>query len=123
MKTVRIHSYGGIDQLRYEEAPIPRPAADEVIIKVDSTSVNPIDLKMRSGEAKDRFPVIFPSILGRDVSGEVVQTGPNVSTFAVGDKVMGLVLESYAEFLTAKAEILTKIPPGWTWHKPGHTLW
>lgn len=81
-------------------------------MRVLSTSVNPIDLKMRSGAANDRFPVTFPAILGRDVAGEVVKVGGNVSTFKAGDKVMGLVTASYAEFLTAKADVLTHIPEG-----------
>jgi NADPH:quinone reductase-like Zn-dependent oxidoreductase len=112
MKAVRLHGYGGVDQLRYEDAPMPEPRPDEVLVRVLSTSINPIDLKMRSGAAKDRFPVTFPAILGRDVAGEVVKVGGNVSTFKAGDKVMGLVTESYAEFLTARAHVLTHIPQG-----------
>ncbi len=86
MKAVRLHGYGGVDQLRYEDAPMPEPRPDEVLVRVLSTSINPIDLKMRSGAAKDRFPITFPAILGRDVAGEVVKVGGNVSTFKAGDK-------------------------------------
>jgi NADPH:quinone reductase-like Zn-dependent oxidoreductase len=67
---------------------------------------------MRSGEAKGRFPVDFPGILGRDVAGEVVEVGKSVTAFAIGDQVLGLVKGSYAELATAPAEVWAKIPEG-----------
>jgi NADPH:quinone reductase-like Zn-dependent oxidoreductase len=54
----------------------------------------------------------MPVILGRDVAGEVTALGGGVDRFAVGDLVMGLVNQSYAEYLTAGADILTRIPEG-----------
>jgi NADPH:quinone reductase-like Zn-dependent oxidoreductase len=75
-------------------------------------SINPVDWKMRSGAAKERFPVQFPGILGRDVSGTVVEVGDGVKSFAVGDSVLGLVKGSYAELVTAPAEAWAKIPNG-----------
>jgi len=112
MKAVRLHAYGGVDQLRYEDVPTPEPEPDEVLVKVAATSVNPIDWKIRSGAAKDRMPVKFPAILGRDVAGTVVQAGVNVRNLNPGQKVMGLVNGSYAEYLTARADHLTVIPDG-----------
>ncbi len=112
MKAVRLHAYGGVDQLRYEEVATPEPGPDEVLVKVAATSVNPIDWKIRSGAAKDRMPVTFPTILGRDVAGTVAKAGVNVRTLKPGQKVMGLVNGSYAEYLTARADHLTVIPDG-----------
>jgi NADPH:quinone reductase-like Zn-dependent oxidoreductase len=112
MKAVRLHAYGDIDQLRYEDVPTPEPAPDEVLIKVAATSVNPVDWKIRSGAAKDRMPVQFPAILGRDVAGTVVKAGDNVRNLKPGQKVMGIVKGSYAEYLTARADDLTVIPDG-----------
>jgi NADPH:quinone reductase-like Zn-dependent oxidoreductase len=112
MKAVRLHAYGGVDQLRYEDVPTPEPGPDEVLIKVAATSVNPIDWKIRSGAAKDRMPVTFPAILGRDVAGTVVKTGANVRNPEPGQKVMGIVNGSYAEYVTARADHLTVIPDG-----------
>ena len=106
MKAVQLHGYGGVDQLRYEEVKTPEPKEGEVLVKMISTSVNPVDYKMRSGAAKDRFPITFPFILGRDVAGEVVKLGPHVTAFSEGQIVMGLVSKSYAEFLTAPVDIL-----------------
>jgi len=112
MNAVRLHAYGGVDQLRYEEVPTPEPQRDEVLVKVAATSVNPIDWKIRSGAAKDRMPVQFPAILGRDVAGTIVKVGANVRNPEPGQRVMGLVNGSYAEYLTARAEHLTVIPDG-----------
>ena len=112
MKAVRLHNYGDADQLRYEEVPTPEPGVGEVLIKVAATSVNPVDWKIRSGEVKDRLPVQFPYILGRDVAGEIVKTGAGESELQPGQKVMGLVSNSYADFLTAPADVLTIIPEG-----------
>lgn len=112
MKAVVLHAYGGVDQLSYEDAPDPKPKTGEVLVKVEATSINPIDWKMRSGAAKDHFPVTFPGILGRDVAGTVVSLGPDTHGFKPGDRVMGLVNRSYAEFLVAKADTLARIPDG-----------
>jgi NADPH:quinone reductase-like Zn-dependent oxidoreductase len=112
MKAVQLHAYGDIDQLRYEDVRPPEPEPDEVLVKVAATSVNPIDWKIRSGAAKSIMPLKFPAILGRDVAGTVVKSGVNVRNPEPGQKVMGLVNGSYAEYLTARADHLTVIPDG-----------
>jgi NADPH:quinone reductase-like Zn-dependent oxidoreductase len=110
MKAVRLHAYGGPEQLRYEDVPTPEPQPDEVLVKVAATSVNPIDWKIRSGAAKDRMPVTFPAVLGRDVAGTVVKAAANVRNPVLGQRVMGIVNGSYAEYVTARADHLTVIP-------------
>ncbi len=112
MKAVQLHGYGDPSQLRYEETATPEPGEGEVLVRVIATSVNPIDYKIREGVMKQRMPLQFPVILGRDVAGEVAKLGAGVTQFAVGDRVMGLVNRSYAEYLTAKADDLAKIPSG-----------
>ena len=49
MKAVRIHQYGNVDTLRYEDADEPAVRADDVLIRVVGTSVNPVDWKIRQG--------------------------------------------------------------------------
>src|ERR1700748_2174879 len=110
MKAVVLHEYGGPDKLKYEEVPDPVPKAGEVLVRVASPSVNPIDYKMRSGAAKDRFPVEFPAILGRDVSGIVREVGPRVSGFKPGDKVMAFASQTYAELTVVAAKDLALVP-------------
>lgn len=112
MKAIQMHGYGGVNQLRYEDVPTPKPGPDEVLVKVAVTSVNPIDWKIRRGDLKNAMPLQLPVILGRDVAGEVAELGANVSKWKRGQKVMGLVNRSYAEFLIAKSDVLTLIPEG-----------
>lgn len=112
MKAVVLHEYGGPEQLRYEDIPMPEPQPGEVLIKVAATSVNPIDWKLRSGGAKARMPLNFPAILGRDVAGTIINTGVNVRNPQPAQNVMGLVNGAYAEYLTARADHVTVIPDG-----------
>ena len=110
MKAVVLHAYGEVDQLRYEESDQPEAGAAEVLVRVRATSINPIDWKVRSGAAKNRFPVDFPAILGRDLAGEVVAAHPSVSGFEPGMRVMALANRTFAEYTVAKADSLAPIP-------------
>ncbi|CAN5570627.1 NADP-dependent oxidoreductase [soil metagenome] len=112
MKAAVLHEYGPPKNLKYEDAPTPVPAEGEVLVRVAAASINPIDYKMRSGEAKERFPVEFPAILGRDLSGIVREVGANVTGFAPGDKVLALAWHTYAELAVVKATDLTLLPDG-----------
>jgi NADPH:quinone reductase-like Zn-dependent oxidoreductase len=112
MKAAVLHEYGPPSKLKYEDFPDPKPGPGEVLIAVRAASLNPVDWKMRSGAAKDHFPVNFPGILGRDVAGVVRELGEGVKDFAVGDRVFALAWATYAELCVVKAEILAKIPEG-----------
>ena len=80
MKAIRIHEDGGPEVLRYEDAPDPEPGPDDVLIRLRATSLNHIDLWVRSG----RPSAPKPRILGADGSGVVV-SGPG---FTPGDRVV-----------------------------------
>ncbi len=112
MKAVVLHEYGGPEKLKLEDWPDPVAGEGEVLVHVAAASINPVDYKMRSGEAKNRFPVQFPSILGRDVSGVVRALGPKVTGFEPGDKVFGLAWHTYAELCVVKATEIAKVPEG-----------
>jgi len=112
MKAVRLHGYGDVGQFYYEDVPQPQPAADEILIKVAATSVNPVDWKLRRGYLKDVMPLAFPAILGNDVAGEIAILGAGVTGFQTGGRVMGIVNHSYAEYVTEKAANLARIPDG-----------
>lgn len=87
MKAVRIHEYGNSGVLRYEDAPMPIIASDEVLIRVVAASVNPVDWKIRAGYLKEMIPYEMPLILGWDVSGIVESVGSGVTRFKEGDAV------------------------------------
>jgi NADPH:quinone reductase-like Zn-dependent oxidoreductase len=110
MKAVLLHGYGDVNQLSYEDAPVPQPAPGELLVKTIAVSINPIDFKLRRGDMKARMPLEFPAILGRDLSGEVAALGDGVTGFKVGDRVFGLVNRSYAEYVVCKPEDLARIP-------------
>ena len=110
MKAVVMNEYGGPEVLKFTDYPDPTPGLDEVLIRVAAASINPIDLLQRSGATKDFFPVEFPGIIGRDVSGTVLELGAGVDKFSVGDKVFALAFHTYAELCIVKANLLTKVP-------------
>jgi NADPH:quinone reductase-like Zn-dependent oxidoreductase len=112
MKAVVLHEYGGPSKLKYEDFDDPVAGPGEVLVRVAASSVNPVDWKMRSGEANERFPVQFPGILGRDIAGTVRALGEGVTGFAPGDKVMALGKAAYAELAVVKADDLTLVPDG-----------
>src|SRR6266487_3038487 len=69
MKAVTIHEYGGPDELIYEDVPMPQFGPDEILVKIQATSINPVDWKTREGHNKERKKLNFPFILGWDVAG------------------------------------------------------
>jgi NADPH:quinone reductase-like Zn-dependent oxidoreductase len=119
MKAILLYSYGGPEQLRYEETDMPQYGDNKVLVRIRATSINPIDVKIRSGAAKSRIPVEFPAILGRDLSGEVFETGRNVQGFPKGIRVMALASRTYAEYTVAKADVLAPIPDALTFEQAG----
>ena len=112
MKAVVLHEYGGPEKLKLEDYADPVAGEDEVLVRVAAASINPVDWKMRSGEAKARFPVQFPGILGRDFAGIVRAVGSKVTGFEPGDKVFGMAWHTYAELCVAKATEIAKVPEG-----------
>jgi NADPH:quinone reductase-like Zn-dependent oxidoreductase len=110
MKAVVMNEYGGPEVLKFTDYPDPTPGRGEVLIRVAAASINPIDLLQRSGATKDFFPVEFPGIIGRDVSGTVLELGAGVDKFSVGDTVFALAFQTYAELCIVKANLLAKVP-------------
>lgn len=110
MKAVLIHSYGGPDVLKFEDAADPVPGKGEVLVKTVATSVNPIDFKIRSGAMKDFVPITFPAILGVDIAGVVSAVGSAVTKFKPGDKVFAHASQTYASLCVVKEVDLAHIP-------------
>jgi NADPH:quinone reductase-like Zn-dependent oxidoreductase len=110
MKAIVVSQYGGPEVLEYKEIADPSPGPDEVLIRVAAASINPFDLKQRSGELKEFAPIAFPGVLGIDVSGTVISCGEKVQGFTPGDRVFGMADQTYAELCVAKATSLVKVP-------------
>ena len=112
MKAVQLHGYGSVDQLVYEEIPIPLAGAGEVLVKMASTSVNPIDYKIRRGDMQEIMPLQLPFIPGYDLAGQVVALGEGVTSVKLDAMVMGVTEHTYSDYIVCKAEILAPIPVG-----------
>jgi len=111
MKAVRVHSPGGPEAMRYEDAPQPTPQAGEAIVKVDAAGLNYIDVYFRSGQYK----AAAPFTLGMEAGGTVTAVGPNVTEVKVGDKVAYTgVPGAYAEYAAVPAARLVHLPAGLT---------
>ena len=108
MKAVKIHAFGGPEVLQLEDVARPVPAADEILIKVYASGVNPVDWVVRQGgnDALRAF-LTLPLTLGWDAAGVVEEVGSAVTTFQKGDAVYGIPNfpgnGSYAEYCAAKA--------------------
>ena len=70
--------------LEVKEAPYPKPSSDEVVIKNHAVAINPVDWKLQQ---QAMFPLPYPTIIGCDVAGEVVEVGSSVSNVKKGDRV------------------------------------
>jgi NADPH:quinone reductase-like Zn-dependent oxidoreductase len=112
MKAVVLTAYGDIDKLELRELPDPEVEPNGLVVRMAGASINPVDVKMRTGAAQARFPVKFPGVLGRDASGTVLRVGNEVSAFAPGDRVLGLVHGGYAEQVAAPVANWARVPPG-----------
>jgi NADPH:quinone reductase-like Zn-dependent oxidoreductase len=112
MKAVLLTNHGGVEMLRYGDAPDPTAGPGEVVVDVHAASLNAADYKVRRGGSGHN--VTLPHILGRDFSGVVSAVGPGVTDLAVGDAVFGVTDQgiegAYAEKLAIKAAIIAKKP-------------
>ncbi|WP_164904738.1 NADP-dependent oxidoreductase [Streptomyces cyaneus] len=85
MKAVIIDRYGPPEVLTVADLDEPRPGPGEILVRVAAVAVNPVDLAVRRGDIPS--PVL-PAVVGWDVSGTVVETGPGATRFRAGDRVI-----------------------------------
>lgn len=117
MKAVILKHAGGIENLQLIDIEKPSIKSDEVLVKVVSISINPVDVKARAydGVLNWIFGEERPVILGWDVSGEVVEIGKDVTDFKIGDEVFGMVNffgngKAYAEYVASPDKHLALKP-------------
>jgi NADPH:quinone reductase-like Zn-dependent oxidoreductase len=108
---IQVHDYGNADQLKLEQIPQPEPQEGEVLVRVHSAGVNPVDWKIRAGFMKAFRPSTFPYVPGADLAGVVEKVGAGVTTFQPGQPVFGRSSQgSYTEFAIAPANNLALKP-------------
>jgi NADPH:quinone reductase len=107
MKAVRIHEFGGLDVLRWEDVPVPKPRPNQVLIKVESSGVNYADVIRRQGN----YPgPDLPSTLGLEAAGTIEELGENVSGVTVGQRVMAMGPQGNAEYVAVNAGFVFPYP-------------
>ncbi|EQC48469.1 oxidoreductase, zinc-binding dehydrogenase family protein [Bacteriovorax sp. BSW11_IV] len=91
MKVMKFFNYGlnSDSQQMFEE--IPRPQKGEVVVKNYSSSINPLDWKIKDGHLREILPLQLPFALGWDFAGTVTEVGEDVTDFKVGDRVFGMI--------------------------------
>jgi NADPH:quinone reductase-like Zn-dependent oxidoreductase len=95
VKAVVFHEFGGLDTLRVEELPDPKPGPGEVLIDIAASALNHLDVDVREGVS--RFPVEPPFVLGVEVVGRIVELGDGVEGWQVGDRVMPYLMNTCGE--------------------------
>jgi NADPH:quinone reductase-like Zn-dependent oxidoreductase len=133
MRAVVYDRYGPPEVLRIEDVPRPVPKDDEILVEVHATTVNRLDVHTREANQHSGVAVSFLSrlvsgvrgprqrILGTEFAGEVVEVGPAVREFAVGDKVFGnsgLRFGAHAEFICMRENArMAHMPAGATFEE------
>jgi putative PIG3 family NAD(P)H quinone oxidoreductase len=117
MKAVVLNGYGEVDVLQLIDVVDPVPGPEEVLIDIVSTSLNRADLLQRRGLYPSPplagFTPPAPEIPGMEFSGRVAALGERVTSWSVGDQVMGIVGGgSYAEQLVIHEHQLMRITAG-----------
>ncbi|XP_073526261.1 uncharacterized protein [Phyllobates terribilis] len=115
MRAIQYSGYGGgVAALKHVEVPVPEAKAGELLVKLEATSLNPVDWKIQKGMLRPFLPRKFPTIPGTDVAGEVVQVGSEVSKFKAGDKVVSILSHltggGLAEYAVAKESLTVTRP-------------
>lgn len=117
MKAMVIDRFGPPEVFREAELDIPKLKPGYVLVKVHASSVNPIELKIRSGLVPAITPP-FPAVLNGDFSGVVAEVGEGVDGFKEGDEVFGFAggvlgeSGALAEYMLVDSRLI--------WHKPAN---
>lgn len=107
MKAIRVERPGGREVLTYREVPEPQPARGQVLLGIEYAGVNFIDIYQREG----LYPIPTPFTLGLEAAGTVVQIGPEVSDFRVGDRaVYHGAHGAYAQRVAVPAGKVVRLP-------------
>jgi len=111
MIAIEYTAYGNSDVIHLKQVDKPQPKENQILIKVAATTVNPMDMKIRSGVMEKQIPLTFPFIPGLDVAGIIEEVGANVSRLKKGDQVFATTLGgTYAEYIALNEDQAALIP-------------
>ncbi|SDB93507.1 NADPH:quinone reductase [Raineyella antarctica] len=116
MQAAFVRTLGGPELIEVGPLDVPRPGPTDVLVRLEASEVNHVDLLVRSGAY--RTPTPFPFVIGRDLVGTVVATGPGVTAFGIGDRVWSNSMGhggrqgTFAEYSVVAQDRLYPLPPG-----------
>ena len=110
MKAIRIHQAGEPEVMKLEETHLPKPAEDEIAIKIHAAGVNPVDTYIRAGALG--YGSQTPFTPGFDAAGIVEEVGAKVTLYSPGDRVYTFrtITGAYAEKALCKESHLFPLP-------------
>jgi len=111
MRAFTLDSFDTPPGLR-EDLPTPQVGPDQLLVRVQASSVNPVDAFIAAGYLKAMAEHTFPVVLGRDYAGVVEQAGPAVTGYAPGDEVYGWLLHANPTVHEGSWAELIAIPQG-----------
>lgn len=113
-RAIRIHRYGGPEELVFEEVPDSLPRTGEVRIRHRAIGVNFTDTHARRGDYAESRALDRPAVIGMEGMGVIEALGAGVTRFAVGDRVAYAArpLGSYCEARNFPADACVKVPEG-----------
>jgi NADPH:quinone reductase len=107
MKAIQVQKTGGPEVLTLVDLSIPKPKANEALVKIAASGINFIDVYFREG----RYPATLPFVDGQEAAGTVTEVGSEVKSVKPGDRVAySNVIGSYAEYAAVPAERLVQVP-------------
>ena len=115
MISLMIKKYGDLEQsLEFQEIPVPVIQPNQLLIRTQAASFNPLDYKIVRGDFKAVRKIQFPQGIGRNVSGIVEKIGESVKGFKVGDKVFSRIDENLvgtmAEYVVSNEKDVALMP-------------
>lgn len=115
MKAAQIVSYNKNNiALTVTDVPAPRPAAQQVLVKISTAGVNPLDNMISRGEVRLITPYALPQIAGNEIVGHVEALGEGVTSFKVGERVFARLplnsIGAFAEYVAVDAAALARVP-------------
>ena len=114
MKAFVIERYSKQEPVRLVDVPEPTLGEQDVLVQIHAASINPLDLKIRSGALKRVLPLRLPLVLGNDLAGVVTRVGAKVQGFKPGDEVYARTdtrrIGTFAEFIAVAESNLALKP-------------
>jgi NADPH:quinone reductase-like Zn-dependent oxidoreductase len=121
LQAALIDRYGDNSRVRLADVPVPAVGHDDLLVKVNAASVNPVDTKIRAGKLKVLLKYRMPLVLGNDLAGTVTAVGAGVTRFKVGDAIYARLdkhrIGAFAEYAVVREAVAAPKPVNLTFEE------